>query len=289
LNFIQLAFPIVFLGGLVMVSWYLGAYFGVRMPSLKRPKRVRVPATVEGTSRVTRYLEVILRVLILTLLYVLILPLFLRLMLLSPRGTFSLMCFVGLASTLYLCLYTQSKTGYRVGVGFIAAASLWWAVQPNWINADICAVMIVACFLAMIWQWVTLAKAVLISLLVMCLDICAVFSSSVMEGFVKDNLKDPIFPLFLIPSSLSLHSTLVGLLGGGDVMVPALLGFYGWRTSLEQNRPALRYGVIIGYLIGLAAALTTAVYFNKGQPATIYLCPAVGLGLLVGHKWPVRA
>jgi len=113
-------------------------------------------------------------------------------------------------------------------------------------------------------------------------DIFWVFATSVMVDVAKN---------FDIPAKLLLVTSRspwkTGLLGLGDIVLPGLMISMALRFDWERNaksskfKPTFFLWSLSLYAIGLCITSAVMNYFQKAQPALLYLVPAGYIGVLV--------
>lgn len=129
-------------------------------------------------------------------------------------------------------------------------------------------------------------------------DIYFVFGTDVMMT-VATKVEAPVKLLVPRPPRSDTEHKPMSLLGLGDIVLPAMvvslcLRFDSWRyyqghkTSFHLKRPFPKtyfHATMFAYAAGLVFTILVMSYFQAGQPALLYLCPAIGFTVFaVGVK-----
>jgi len=159
----------------------------------------------------------------------------------------------------------------------VSTSVLWvWVQYPNWIMYDIVAV-IIACNLVVLTQsrmpYAWLAGLFLVGA---CLDAWMVYGSSDSAGTASRMLSEVAPPfVFLTPTELSLHPTVVGGLGMGDVHAIGLLVLTAFRMSVMTKIGGVRpfFISMIASVVALLVCDGVGRMFHHGQPALVFIVP----------------
>lgn len=112
-------------------------------------------------------------------------------------------------------------------------------------------------------------------------DVFFVFGSDVMVTVAK-GIDAPIKLVAPNPPGSASPAALLGL---GDVALPSLLVAFLGRYGDARGDGAFRAAAVAAYGLGLGAALYANAYVRPGQPALLYLVPAViGAGCLAAAR-----
>lgn len=166
-------------------------------------------------------------------------------------------------------------------VVLVAACALvfWlWLQYPNWIMYDIVAA-IIACNLVLLTQsrmpysWLTG-----LFLIGACVDAWMVYGSSNSGGIAGRMLGEVAPPLvFLTPAEFSLHPTVVGGLGMGDVHTVGLLVLTAFRMGVMTKIGSMRpfFISMIASVVALLVCDGVGRMFHHGQPALVFIVPTM--------------
>ncbi|MBI2551873.1 hypothetical protein HYW17_01060 [Candidatus Uhrbacteria bacterium] len=160
-----------------------------------------------------------------------------------------------------------------------------WMGFPNWVTLNSTGIMIV-CAMLITMRHISPRAVVIISFVIMVFDIVAVYASDIMLKIV--GVYDGMPGMLWVPKDWSLAGGFgvqnrIMDLGLGDLFFPGLSMIYIARIALEKNAIASVVGAYLGYIFGGAIAMSVSAVTHTGQPATIFLIPAVFVGYRLGN------
>jgi presenilin-like A22 family membrane protease len=190
----------------------------------------------------------------------------------------------------------------------VAVIVATWLLQPNWLTVDLAAMVLVLNGFISLQPRISFLRMWLIGLMLAGLyDAVQVFLSHRMMEAARSSAgslmpqaaaSDPHaatggmpMPFMLAsPESWHLSAHAAGMLGLGDMLLPGLLVVMAGRISQRTGNRKVFRAAVWGYALGLATTIVVGVVFQAGQPATIYLVPAVGITTMVSVRrhglWP---
>lgn len=191
----------------------------------------------------------------------------------------------------FLRLGLHKITARTAGV-FIAFLLIYlWFYYFNWIITDAVA-LVLALFFLISFKRITFVQSLLVGASMVIYDVVAVFGTGVMIKLVNEIM--PVVPniripssggalpiLFVVPSSFSLETHMLFMIGLGDIVMPGLIAVAAINKARQLNCYLPIFGALFGYVAG--ALFSTAAMYITGaaQPATIYLVPGVVLGFVL--------
>ncbi|PNX80772.1 signal peptide peptidase-like protein, partial [Trifolium pratense] len=153
----------------------------------------------------------------------------------------------------------------------------WYALQKHWLANNILG--LVSCIKGI--ERFSLGSFKTGAILLVGLffyDIFWVFFTPVM-GSVAKSLDAPIKLLFPTSNSASSFS----MLGLGDIVTPGRLVVLALRFDVSRGKqPQYFKSAFLGYTVGMALTIVVGNWFQAGQPALLYIVPAV-IGFLAAH------
>ena len=169
----------------------------------------------------------------------------------------------------------------------VAAAALAWEFLRSWATLDLMAAILAIRQMVALqprFSFVRLWASLMI--LAALYDAVQVFMSGNMQKAASTTLgsMDPsghgkglALPfLFVTPAHLSWNGPISNALGLGDVLISGILLVAAGRAGQRAGCRQMYRSALAGCAIGLLCASVAAIYFHSGQPATIYLVPAIG-------------
>ncbi|KAI5171889.1 minor histocompatibility antigen H13 [Nematocida sp. LUAm3] len=111
-------------------------------------------------------------------------------------------------------------------------------------------------------------------------DIFWVFCTPVMIGVAK-NLDVPIKIVYPWAKGT------VGMIGLGDIVIPGLYLGVAREYSKKNSTPWVWRMGYLAYVVSLIITFSVVMFFKKGQPALLYICPLIVGGTMLGayiHK-----
>ncbi|KAL7721060.1 Minor histocompatibility antigen H13 [Entamoeba marina] len=173
----------------------------------------------------------------------------------------------------------ETSNSELLGMAVCSVFSIGWAVTRHWILNN---------FLAFCLAVVSIGEIAvpsfkiggLMLLALFIYDIFWVFGSEVMLT-VATNIDGPI--KFIFPKDGNfLFTEKVSLLGLGDIAIPGIYIALMKRIDSSLNNGSQYFLVsMISYFIGLLLTFVVMYSFGHGQPALLYLVPALLLGTII--------
>jgi|GEM_PF-2750541 len=165
---------------------------------------------------------------------------------------------------------------------------LAWAIWQGWLLVDLLAVLLVLLLLLALQPRLSFLRlSVSLALLAGLYDAVQVYGTGNMAHVAQQvsNLhsasgKSVRLPLLLIiPSGWSGGAPPTAELGVGDLVISGLLVIVAARAAQRSCQPALYWAALGGFVCGLLGAWLAVRLTDSGQPATIYLVPAIVLAV----------
>lgn len=169
----------------------------------------------------------------------------------------------------------------------VAGAACAWGFFQSWVTLDLMGAIIAIRQMVVVqprFSFVRLWATMMV--LAVLYDAVQVFMSSNMEKAANTSLgsMDPhgggsglAFPFLLVtPAQLSWNGFISNELGLGDVLISGILLVAAGRASQRAGCRQMYRSAFAGCAIGLVCAFIAVVSFDSGQPALIYLVPAIG-------------
>lgn len=151
-----------------------------------------------------------------------------------------------------------------------------WLVAPNWLTADLLTVVAIGTTVLICQPKLSFFETSVVWWIVAWIyDAPQVFGTHLMEKSVTHSVANHSTGLLTLPGSFSLSAPPITGLGAGDVIFPALLVLVVARLAERTSQPLLYRAALVGYAVGFAAVEGAILIFRAGQPAMIYLVPAI--------------
>jgi len=166
-----------------------------------------------------------------------------------------------------------------LAVAFVVSAQ--WFLKPNWWIIDIIGICIVLQVLLGLPR-ITLQNLIIIAIGFVLYDVIVVYFLNTMARVAGTAMSNELPMLIMIPRTFSFAETSnIFALGLGDVMLPALLIKEEFYRAKEYDFPKVLSIPLmplvlgVGYVIGIAIAIIVAFTTRTGQPALVFIIPAM--------------
>lgn len=174
---------------------------------------------------------------------------------------------------------------------FVGAYVAWISID-SWITLDLLAALVCVSSILIFQPRISFLRVSLILFIAAFLyDAVQVYGTGNMEtvaqavtptlGAVERELMLPM--LFIIPRDLSFHT--FGLLGLGDVLVLGIMAIAAARLGKKIGSRLPLVMTFAGFAVAMTVCYTAVLYFDSGQPATIFIVPFCALPVILYAKW----
>lgn len=219
---------------------------------------------------------------------------------------FSFGLWLVIAPLAFLAMQVSSKTLFAIGffcASFVMltlgkssrAKALWfvagqcvvfvaWLFSQNWLTMSLMTIIMLVPSLVIFGSGKVLPSGTFrtyafVGIAAMVYDILAVYVTDFMQQMAAGVQANGLPGMIIYPRSLAFDAPPAVSLGGGDIIIPALIVLAAWALGIKYSLPLLGWAGIAGYFVGLVVASVVVVTTRSMQPALVFLCPSVILAV----------